>query len=143
MSRRLEPNRMAAHGGSVCGIAFSDGTGGVLEISNQAVVTSGAMSGTLSEKMEPDMVISLTRLPGYPAESGLASAHVARKDDFAMRFPHPLYVMGRSRAIEYWQQHQNFDMILITEDGEIYLTDGVADRFTLDSYHSNMTVHVI
>ena len=51
--------------------------------------------------------------------------------------------MGMERAIEYWQQHQNFEMILITENGEIYLTDGVADSFVLDSYHSNMTVHVI
>lgn len=51
--------------------------------------------------------------------------------------------MGMERAIEYWRQHQNFDMSLITEDGEIYLTDGIADSFTLDGYHSNMTVHVI
>ncbi|MFR1479272.1 MAG: hypothetical protein ACLSB9_28025 [Hydrogeniiclostridium mannosilyticum] len=29
------------------------------------------------------------------------------------------------------------EMILITENGEIYLTDGVAGSFVLDSYHSN------
>lgn len=51
--------------------------------------------------------------------------------------------MGTEQAIDYWRQHQNFDMILITEDGEIYLTDGIADYFTLDSYHSNMRVNVI
>lgn len=45
--------------------------------------------------------------------------------------------------MEYWQKHRNFDLILITEDGKIYLSDGIADTFVLDSYHSNMKVYVI
>lgn len=32
-----------------------------------------------------------------------------------------VFVMGLDRATEYWEQHRDFDMILITEDGEIYL----------------------
>lgn len=81
---------------------------------------------------------------GYPAESGLASATViAEEGRLCDALSTSLYVMGVDRAIDYWQQHQNFEMILITEDGEIYVTDGINDHFTLDSYHSNMTVHVI
>lgn len=34
-------------------------------------------------------------------------------------------------------------MILITEDGKIYLTEGIKDAFTLDDYHNNMKVSVI
>ena len=34
-------------------------------------------------------------------------------------------------------------MILITEDGEIHLTEGIRDGFSLDSYHANMKVNVI
>ena len=123
---------------------FSDGTLGVLEISNQAVVTSGAYERYFIGEDGTRYGHIIDPATGYPAESGLASATViAEEGRLCDALSTSLYVMGRSRAIEYWQQHQNFDMILITEDGEIYLTDGVADCFTLDSYHSNMTVHVI
>lgn len=54
-----------------------------------------------------------------------------------------LFVMGLDRATGYWKQCQDFDMILITEDGEVYLTEGVADAFELDSYHGNMKVNVV
>lgn len=123
---------------------FSDGTLGVLEISNQAVVTSGAYEryfigedGTrYGHIIDPDT--------GYPAESGLASATVIAKEGrLCDALSTSLYVMGTDRAIEYWRQHQNFDMILITEDGEIYLTSGIADSFALNSYYGNMAVHVI
>lgn len=54
-----------------------------------------------------------------------------------------LFVKGLDQAAEYWKQHRDFDMILITEDGKIYLTEGIKDAFTLDDYHNNMKVSVI
>lgn len=123
---------------------FSDGTLGVLEISNQAVVTSGAYERYFIGEDGTRYGHIIDPATGYPAESGLASATViAEEGRLCDALSTSLYVMGAERAIEYWQQHPNFDMILITEDGEIYLTDGIADSFALDSYHSNMKVHVI
>lgn len=123
---------------------FSDGTLGVLEISNQAVVTSGAYERYFIGEDGTRYGHIIDPATGYPAESGLASATViAEEGRLCDALSTSLYVIGTERAIEYWRQHQNFDMMLITEDGEIYLTDGIADSFTLDSYHSNMSVHVI
>ena len=123
---------------------FSGGTLGVLEISNQAVVTSGAYERYFIGEDGKQYGHIIAPTTGHPAESGLASATViADEGRLCDALSTSLYVMGMERAIEYWQQHQNFEMILITENGEIYLTDGVADSFVLDSYHSNMTVHVI
>lgn len=123
---------------------FSGGTLGVLEISNQAVVTSGAYERYFIGEDGKQYGHIIDPTTGHPAESGLASATViADEGRLCDALSTSLYVMGMERAIEYWQQHQNFEMILITENGEIYLTDGVADSFVLDSYHSNMTVHVI
>lgn len=51
--------------------------------------------------------------------------------------------MGTDGAIKYWRQRQNFNMILITEVREMYLTDGIADTFTPDNYYRNMKVIVI
>lgn len=123
---------------------FSDGTLGVLEISNQAVVTSGAYERYFIGEDGTRYGHIINPATGYPAESGLASATViAQEGKLCDALSTSLYVMGAERAINYWRQHQNFDMILITDDGKIYLTDGIAGSFTLDSYHSNMAVHVI
>ena len=123
---------------------FSDGTLGVLEISNQAVVTSGAYERYFIGEDGTRYGHIIDPATGYPAESGLVSATVIAKEGrLCDALSTSLYVMGVERSIDYWRQHQNFEMILVTEDGEIYLTGGIADRFTLDSYHRNMTVHVI
>ena len=41
--------------------------------------------------------------------------------------------MGLDMAADYWRQAPDFDMILITESGDIHLTEGISDSFTLDS----------
>ena len=41
-----------------------------------------------------------------------------------------LYIMGRDDAVKYWEANrENFDMVLITERGEIAVTEGISDRF--------------
>lgn len=123
---------------------FSDGTLGVLEISNQAVVTSGNYERYFIGEDGKQYGHIINPTTGYPAESGLASVTViADEGHLCDALSTSLFVMGPDRAAEYWKQHQNFDMILLTEDGEIYLTEGVMDAFTLDSYHSNMKVNLI
>ncbi len=123
---------------------FSEGTLGILEISNKAVVTSGAYERYFIGEDGKRYGHIIDPVTGYPAENGLASVTViADEGRLCDALSTSLFVMGADRAMEYWQLHQNFDMILITEDGEIYLTDGIADMFTLDSYHSNMKVNVI
>ena len=117
---------------------------GFLEISNQAVVTFGAYERYFIGEDGTRYGHIIDPATGYPVESGLASATViADEGRLCDALSTSLYVMGRLRAINYWRRHQNFEMILITEDGEIYLTDGIVDSFTLDSCHSNMKAHVI
>ena len=83
-------------------------------------------------------------ISGYHSECGLASVTViAEQGRLCDALSTSLFVMGLDAAADYWQRYQDFDMILVTEDGEIYLTSGIADSFSLDSYHSNMDVHVI
>lgn len=123
---------------------FSEGTLGILEISNKAVVTSGAYERYFIGEDGKRYGHIINPVTGYPAENGLASVTViADEGCLCDALSTSLFVMGADRAIEYWRQHQNFDMILIIEDGEIYLTNGIADSFALNSYYGNMAVHVI
>ena len=123
---------------------FSGGTLGVLEISNMAVVTSGNYERYFIGEDGKQYGHIIDPVTGYPAESGLASVTiVVGEGRLCDALSTSLFVMGLDQTAEYWKQHGNFDMILITEDGEIYLTEGIADAFTLDGYHSNMKVNVI
>lgn len=123
---------------------FSGGTLGVLEISNMAVVTSGSYERYFIGEDGTQYGHIINPVTGYPAESGLASVTVIVGEGcLCDALSTSLFVMGPGQAAEYWKQYRDFDMILITEDGEIYLTKGAADMFTPDDYHSNMKVSVI
>ena len=39
--------------------------------------------------------------------------------------------MGAEEAGNYWRENGGFDMLLVTNENEIILTEGIADRFTL------------
>jgi thiamine biosynthesis lipoprotein len=66
-----------------------------------------------------------------PADSGLLSATViADNGTLADALSTALFVMGSRRAIDFWRGGGlNFDMALITEAGEIIMTDGIADTY--------------
>lgn len=123
---------------------FSGGTLGVLEISDMAVVTSGNYERYFIGEDGKQYGHIIDPVTGYPAESSLASVTViAEEGRLCDALSTSLFVMGLDQATEYWRQHRDFDMILITEDGELYLTEGITDAFTLDSYHSNTKVNVM
>lgn len=72
---------------------------------------------------------------GYPARSDLLSVTVVcpsgtRADAYSTA----LYVMGEERAIRFWEAQQSgdhaFEAVLITTDGRIVCTPGLADQFT-------------
>lgn len=116
---------------------------GVLEIVDQAAVTSGGYQryfiGTDGETywhiMDPST--------GRPARNGLISATVVA-DDGALcdGLSTALFVMGPEAAQAFWRQRgdRDFGMALITEGGEILITPGLS--FTLESA-SGYTLRVL
>lgn len=123
---------------------LGEGNVGVLRVRDMAVVTSGSYERYFVGEDGKRYGHIIDPSTGYPAESGLASvAVVAKEGKLCDALSTSLFVMGLDKATEYWRQNGGFDMLLITENGEIYLTEGIRDSFSLDSYHSNMKVHVI
>ena len=51
-----------------------------------------------------------------------------------------LFIMGREKAEKYWRENGGFDMILVTDDGKILCTDGIAESF---ENISNMPAEII
>ena len=36
-----------------------------------------------------------------------------------------VYIMGESEAIEHWRENLDFEMVLITQDNRVLVTDGL------------------
>lgn len=123
---------------------FGESYIGVLSISDRAVVTSGNYERYFIGEDGKQYGHILDPATGYPVENGLASVTVvAEEGKLCDALSTSLFVMGQEKAADYWRKNQNFDMILLTEKGEIYLTEGLADKFELEPDYSDMKVERI
>lgn len=121
-----------------------DGIAGVLQLSDLAAVTSGAYERYFIGEDGKRYGHIIDPATGHPVENGLLSVTViAGEGKLCDALSTSLFVMGMERAVEYWRQNQGFDLILIAENGEIYLTAGISGRFTAAGKYSENPVHVI
>ena len=111
---------------------WEDGTLGVLRVSDMAVVTSGGYENYFEDGDGNVYWHILDPETGYPAESGLASVTIiCPQGRMGDALSTALFVMGPQKAEEYWRKNGDFEMILVTDAGEILITEGAAGRFTL------------
>lgn len=107
---------------------------GVLSIKDKAVITSGGYERYFEQDGKTYHHI-IDPATGYPANNGLTSVTIVSDDGtLADGLSTSLFIMGPKKAQEYWKKHKDeFDMILVKEDGSILVSEGVADNFTSDS----------
>lgn len=123
---------------------FGEGQVGVLFVSDRAVVTSGNYERYFAGDYGQIYGHIIDPSTGYPADTGLASVTIiAAEGKVGDALSTAMFVKGPQEAEEYWRDHQDFDMLMITEEGEIRLTEGIQDSFTLSSSFANMEVQVI
>ena len=112
---------------------------GVLEAEDKAVITSGGYERYFEEDGKTYHHI-IDPATGYPAESGLKSVTIVSDDGtLADGLSTSLFIMGQEKACDFWKEHSDkFDMILMTDDNELYVSEGIADAFS-----SDLTTHVV
>ncbi len=113
-----------------------DGYVCILSLTDHFVVTSGGYQRYFTG---PDGTVYqhiLDPKTGYPVQSDLLSASVIlpRSGDAlagtrADAYSTALYVMGESGAADFWRAHRDFDMVLVTTDGRVVYTPGLASVF--------------
>lgn len=106
----------------------------VLSVENKAVITSGGYERYFEEDGNTYIHI-LNPKTGYPADSGLVSVSVISENGMlADALSTSLYLMGEEQAAGYWRTHADeFDMILETEDGTLYVTEGISQEIQTDN----------
>lgn len=120
---------------------FGEGYLGVVEVCDLAVVTSGNYERYFVGEDGRTYGHILDPVTGYPADSGLSSVTILAKEGKRCdALSTALFVMGYDKAKEYWQAHRDFDMILITGEGEIHLTEGIKGRFSLNREYDDWEV---
>ncbi len=100
---------------------------GVAEIRDKAAVTSGGYERHFTADDGQTYWHIMDPATGRPARNGVLSATIVA-DDGALcdALSTALFVMGAERAERFWRSRNDFDMVLITEDGETIVTPGLA-----------------
>ena len=103
---------------------------GTVSVSETAVVTSGNYQRYFESggKRYGHIIDPAT---GYPVQNGLLSATVICHSGLLSDcLSTALFVLGEEGAKSYYETYGGFDMILITSDGRIIVTSGIAGSYT-------------
>ncbi|MDO4280386.1 MAG: FAD:protein FMN transferase [Peptococcaceae bacterium] len=105
---------------------------GTVEVEDKCVITSGGYQRYFEENGVHYHHIIDPRT-GYPANNGLTSVSIVSDDGtLADGLSTSLFIMGKDDAIKFWQKHKDeFDAILVDDDGNVTITEGLEGTFTL------------
>lgn len=123
---------------------FDEGSFATLEVSDCAVITSGGYERYFVGDDGETYWHILDPETGRPAHSGLVSATIVGKEGrLCDALSTSLFVMGLDKATELWKQRDDFEMVLVSDNGIIYLTEGLEESFSLNQMYGNLQTEVI
>ena len=122
------------------------GLAGVIEVADKCVVTSGDYERYF-ERDGARYCHIIDPATGEPARAGLRSVTVvggAGSGVLCDAYSTALFVMGPEKAEKFWRENaDDFDMILIGENGGVTVTEGLADSFTLAGNYKDAPLTVL
>lgn len=115
--------------------AENGGLVGLVSLENSFAVTSGGYERFFEADGETYHHI-IDPATGYPADSGLVSVTVVAdclaegNGTMCDALSTALFVLGEEKALELWRSGiYDFDLVLVTEDDRVVVTDGIAEGF--------------
>ena len=115
----------------------------MLSLADKAVITSGGYERYFEEDgqtywhiMDPETAA--------PARSGLKSVTIVSPlGVYCDALSTAVFVRGADWGADFWRTHQDFEMVLVLEDGSLWVTAGLAGSFTLAEDYQDLEVTVI
>lgn len=105
---------------------------GTISVRDSAVITSGGYERYFKDEKGDVYWHIIDPSTGYPAKSGLISATViSPKGIYCDALSTSLFIMGKEKSEQFWKENKDFDMILVSDDHEIFITSGIKDDFQL------------
>lgn len=111
-----------------------------LSVSDCAVVTSGNYERYFVGADGKKYCHIIDPATGFPADNGIISASVIGKSGVMCdALSTALFVMGTEKAIEFCRSHPEIEAVLITDNRQMYITDGLEDVSGISgSYESSV-----
>ena len=122
--------------GSDWRIAIKDPAGsdylGILSTSDKAVVTSGGYERYFEGEDGTIYWHIIDPKTGYPAKNGLISTTIIGDEGvYCDGLSTSLFIMGPEKAVAFWQAHQDFEMVRVTDQQQVLVSPGIAESFQL------------
>jgi len=130
--------------GSLWKIAISDPQApdsyiGVLQATDVSVITSGGYERNFTQGGITYIHI-MDPATGSPVQTDLLSVSIISPDGVqGDSLSTALFVMGKDKAIAYWQAHKDFACVLVTTTGEVFASADIKDTFALLDTKGSLT----
>lgn len=116
---------------------------GILEVSDKFIVTSGGYQRFFTSDGK-DYHHIIDQETGFPAENGLISVTIISKSGIkADILSTALFVMGFDKAVEYWKNDGEIEIIFITDTGNVIATKGASEYFDFENKDNDFIYEVI
>ncbi len=108
----------------------SEGYLGVASVADKAVVTSGGYERYFEGSDGEIYWHIIDPSTGAPAQNGLVSVSIIGDSGlYCDALSTALFIMGEEQAVAFWRERQDFEMVLVTDDGRLLVSAGLEDSF--------------